>query len=259
MLNKTLFLFTLLLSFCTQTSTTIAKDIKVLVLIIASDQIPLYTELQTMWRSYMHSDPEHFESYFIKGDPELPTSYLIENDTIWSKTEEGWTPQSAGIINKTIMSMEAFRPRLHEFDFILRTNLSSFYAFPRLLEALKKIPKTNCYYASSTDHTSLMGSGSGIIFSRDVIKLMIDNKQEFIGKKESPDDSLICHFLSGHGIKLLVHKRLDVLSLSEWNSIKSVIPDNIFHFRVKTDHPVRMVEDIAIHQDLLKMFYPITD
>ena len=42
-------------------------NLKVLVLIITSDNLPVYPKLQKVWKSYMHSDPEHIEAYFIRG------------------------------------------------------------------------------------------------------------------------------------------------------------------------------------------------
>lgn len=158
-----LFFFISMPTFC-------ERNLRVLVLIIASDQFPVYVELQKIWQSYIHSDPEHIETYFIRGDPNLPTSYEIKNDIIWSKTDEGWSPASAGIINKTVLSLEAMLPRLHEFDYILRTNLSSFYVFPRLLKFLETLPKKRCYAGSNTGGDSPIASGCGFIISPDVAK-----------------------------------------------------------------------------------------
>jgi hypothetical protein len=56
--------------------------IKLLVLIIASDNHPIYIELQKIWRAYMHLDPEHVEVYFMKNNPNLSTQYQSINDEI---------------------------------------------------------------------------------------------------------------------------------------------------------------------------------
>ncbi len=56
---------------------------KTLLIIIASDNVPVYQYFQQSWRSYMHSDPEHIEAYFLKGDPDLPVPVLIDKDIIW--------------------------------------------------------------------------------------------------------------------------------------------------------------------------------
>src|SRR6478672_11271514 len=88
---------------------------KILVLIIASDDEPCYIELQRIWRSYMHQDLDHVETYFIKADPSLPFQSVIDGDVIWSQSSETIIP---GIINKTIMSMELLLPRIKtEFNY----------------------------------------------------------------------------------------------------------------------------------------------
>ncbi|MCX6988703.1 MAG: hypothetical protein NTZ52_04285 [Chlamydiae bacterium] len=118
------------------------RNPKVLVLIIASDNFPgvdlvfPYPELKKIWRSYMHTNP-NIEAYFIQGDPNLSSPYEIQGDVIWSKTEENLRP---GILNKTLLSIECMLPRINEFDYVLRTNLSSFYVFPRLLHFLQTLP-----------------------------------------------------------------------------------------------------------------------
>ena len=61
-------LFLLLLT-CLFCNTLHARDTKVLVLIIASDNQPVYLELQKLWRSYMHQDRKHIEAY-VRETPE---------------------------------------------------------------------------------------------------------------------------------------------------------------------------------------------
>lgn len=234
------------------------KDVKVLVLIIASDQYPLYTELQEHWRSYMHYDPAHVEAYFIKGDPNLDCPYKIEKDIIWSRTDEGWPPQSAGIINKTIYSLEAMLPRMDEFDYVLRTNLSSFYNFPNLLKALKTLPRTNCLFGST--FTEGFVSGSGFIMSTDVVKKLVKGKKKLIDHKEF-DDVLIGQYLKRKKVPLIPHSRVDLLAFDDWLNVK--IPEDAFHFRIKMENRDAprvknhdgMSDEIYIHQKLLEKYY----
>jgi hypothetical protein len=225
-------------------------DMKVLVLIIASDQFPVYIELQKIWRFYMHRDPEHIEAYFIKGNEHLPKKTMIKGDIIWSKTKEGWIPDSAGILNKTILSLEMMIPRMNEFDYILRTNLSSFYVFPRLLSFLKTLPKTGCYCGSAIHSGSTIASGCGFIISPDVVKKLVRHKRHLLNVAHIGDDVAIGCFLHDRGIRFLPQKRIDFFSLAEWNMKKDAIPQDIFQFRVKNNqHELRFTDDIFIHSD----------
>lgn len=240
---------------------------KVLVLIIASDGTEAYLELQKVWRSYMHSDPEHFEVYFIRGNPKLATPYEIRCDDLFVKSEESYVP---GIVNKTILSMEAMLPRLKEFDYVLRTNLSSFYVFPRLLNFLRHLPRHSCYCGVQLylpdDWCPKFGlidfvSGAGIILSSDLAKMLVREKKEiFKFNKDLPDDILIGLFFQNRFIFSLPAPRTDFISFDQWIAEKDHIPESAFHFRAKSKYEIRAAEDsfadeLYIAWELQKMFY----
>lgn len=226
------------------------KDLKILVLIIASDQDQLYRNLQVMWKTYMHYDPKHVEAYFIKGDENLSVPWIITDDVIWSKTQETWRP---GILNKTILSMEAMLPRIREFDYIIRTNLSSFYVFPRLLQFLSSCPRSNFYGGS--DAAPSIGSGCGFILSPDLVELLVQNKQKFMNDSSHNDDMLIGIFLRDRGIKLHYHHRVAFPTPALWENYLNNFHDNFFHFRLKgPDHEY----EIYLYAKLINMFYATT-
>ena len=235
---------------------------KVLLLIIASDDFPVYPECQKTWRAYMHADPLHVEAYFIRADPALKTQYKIKGDTIWSKTEECQFP---GILIKTVCSLKALSSRLHEFDAIIRTNLSSFFIFPRLLEFLQTLPKTGCYCGPETGPNSQIASGTGIILSPDLAERLIAQQpwllhyypRKFPDHSTPPDDAIIAAFFRDRGVHLIPTNILHIETLEYWNQVKDQIPKSIFHIRIKTDNPVRIVHDPLIGAELLKMFYGI--
>ncbi len=246
------------------------NDIKILVLIISSDDHPVYSELQKIWRSYMHNDPEHVEAYFIRGNPDLPTLYHIDGDTIWSQTKENLAP---GVLNKTLLSLEAFIPKIDTYNYILRTNLSSFYVFPRLLKFLKTLPKTRCYCASAFSD-ELLGHGSGFLISPDVAKIMVNNKKILFNDASHADDVLIGRFIKqNQKIPLIRNDRMDFYEMFHWDRDKDTIigncgeypadinstnrplwPFQMFHFRIKFSGEERLKNDIYVQSMLLKMF-----
>ena len=226
---------------------------KVLVLIIASDDKAYYLEEQKIWRSYIHLDPTHVEAYFIKASPVLETPYAVIGDEIWSKTEENYIP---GILNKTLLSMEALLPRLDEFDYILRTNLSSFYYFPKLFEFLKTLPSTECYSAViGSLNGKKFGSGAGFILSPDLVKLLIDRKAELIDNP-LPDDVAIGHFLLHHAIQIIPAKRLDFISYKAFVKHRNRKLSKHYHFRLKHENEsLRNTEEVELHKIFRGMFY----
>lgn len=230
---------------------------KILFLIIASDNLPVYVEFQNRWRTYVSSDPEHIEAYFLKGDPNLETETKIEGDVIWAKTLDGYHPDTCGIITKTILAFETLLPRIkNEFDYVIRGNLSGFYVFPRLFNFLDTLPKERCYAGSDFGLRDSPISGSGIILSPDLVELLVKNKSYFMNNIEAPDDCLIGFCLGNHGVfPTRYHPRLDIMSLAQWNGIKDqVLSSEYFQFRTKTEN--RIPDDLLIHSELYEIFYP---
>jgi hypothetical protein len=172
--------------------------------------------------------------------------------------EETYIP---GLGDKTILAMEAFLPRLKEFDFVLRTNLSSFYVFPRLLQFVRCLPKKRCYHACENQILQgegkpyiPFGSGAGIIFSPDVVELMVAHKKELLGST-IVDDVLFGYFLHQQKIPLIVATRADILNLQTWLQHKHKIPENQYHFRLKNDEPYRLTHEVQIHSAIADIFY----
>jgi hypothetical protein len=231
------------------------KEIKILVLTIASDTLhgsevfEPYLKMQDMWRSYMHLDPAHVEAYFIRADPELPVQSMIKGDVIWSKTEECVMP---GLLRKTLLSLEHMLPRLHEFDYILRPNLSSFFVFPRLLEFLKTAPREGCYCGPKGPG---FVSGCGFIISPDVAEMLVKHKDE-LWNSPLIDDVAIGHFLLDHGIRILDKPYMELIHIKSWHRFKDHIPSDVFHFRTKNvNEHLRGTDELFIQSELFKMFY----
>lgn len=251
-----------------QNNPSVQKDPKTLILIIASDGVPAYIELQKIWKSYMHSDPEHFEVYFIRGNPDLTAPYEIKGDDLIVKCEESYVP---GITRKTVLSIEAMMSRMHEFDYLIRTNLSSFYVFPRLLEFLKTSPKKNFFCgwqmhipASWTPKFGTINfvSGAGIILSTDLARMLVLDKEEiFKHQDELADDVLIGLFFQRKNIRTSFASRVDYQTKADWFQGKDKIPADAFHFRAKNNYRVRAADDsyddeLYIDNELLNIFYP---
>lgn len=229
------------------------KQMKILVLVIAGGKVAVYPKLEEIWRSYMHIDPDSVEAYFIKAQPDLPVLYEIKGDVIWSRSQENFYP---GILNKTLLSMECLQSKLHEFDYVVRTNLSSFYVFPRLLDFVKTLPKTKCYCGVTMKYGAVKyASGAGYILSSDLAEMLLENKDEVMNINNW-DDVVVGSFFAQRGIKIIEEKRLDLCTLEAWIQHQNRIPNEAYHFRVKNPNAnLRLTDDIYIHQQLLSKFY----
>lgn len=103
---------------------------RVIILIIASDGGG-YDQFKEYWALYMNRFPG-VRSFFIYSNPTISSDVYITNDSISHRSIESLRP---GILYKTIAAMSACSA-LFKYDYILRTNLSSFIHIPRLLKYL---------------------------------------------------------------------------------------------------------------------------
>lgn len=111
------------------------KHYKLVILIIAS-RAPHYDIFTHIWMQYMHKFPE-VKSFFLYADESIDNDLYIDEYSITYKDKESYIP---GILFKTLAAKK-FCKKYLSYNYILRTNLSSFVHIPRLLKYLDEQPK----------------------------------------------------------------------------------------------------------------------
>jgi hypothetical protein len=142
---------------------------------------------ETCFKS-QHPDIAGLKFYF--GTPQHPDTdldwYFDCSDDLMS------------IGHKTIKAFE--RALLTEWDYLFRPNASLFVNQNKLIEWLQNKPRQN--FASGINGVGidkiLFLNGSGYILSRDVVKLIVDNKD--LWKHKYIDDVAISELMQGLGI-----------------------------------------------------------
>lgn len=214
---------------------------KVLMLIISSDTDPVYAEHRKVWSSYMNSSPD-IDSYFIQyhdGPQEL------DGNIFWLTGKESFK----GIIAKTIDSLDYFLKQ-KEYDYVVRTNMSSFWNFKALLSHLDTLPKERVYSAIIGNHNGIpFASGSGFIMSQDVAKLLVDNRKiaESVG---IIDDVDIGYTMRELGIPILAGRRTDFYSMNMYLSHK--YDPTAYHYRIKWNDPRKRHEEPEVMKKLFE-------
>jgi len=195
---------------------------KVLMLIISSDTEPVYKEHRKVWLSYMNSNPS-IHAYFIQyGD----IQQKLENNTLWLTGKESFK----AIITKTIDSFDFFLKE-NDYDFIVRTNMSSFWNFEALMKFLNELPKEKLYSGFIGNHRGIkFASGSGFIMSSDIAKLLIDNRNiaERVGIMDDVD---IGYTMNKLGIPIYPGRKTDLDSKEMFLNHK--YDPNAYHYRLK--------------------------
>jgi len=107
------------------------KHYKIIILIIASPA-EHYNVFKQCWLEYMNKYDE-IKSFFLYSDENIDSDIFISEHAITYKCEETLIP---GILYKTIAGYY-FCEKKFTYDYMLRTNLSSFIHIPRLLKYIE--------------------------------------------------------------------------------------------------------------------------
>jgi GR25 family glycosyltransferase involved in LPS biosynthesis len=236
-----------------------SKNYKLIMLILDSNNLDIYDYNREIYKIYMNSNPEIL-SFFIKYNENIKTNIFvsIEESTIYIKGKEEFTGKA--IFNKTKEAIKYVNEN-YKFDYLLRTNISSFWIFPKLLEYLKtKVPdhvfgiKLNSMQNNETFHFI---SGTGIFIPKKLLNLLINH--EF--SKFNDDDIEISHIYEKNNIILRDSRRSNnnFMVKFEEKTIEDIdekikkIPENVIYFRIKNEN--RNVLDNYILNFLIKKYY----
>jgi hypothetical protein len=147
--------------------------------------------------------------YFITYDPNLDDDFKLTNDTLFIKGNEGYM----NILDKTIKSLRYFSS-IKDYNFIVRTNISTAFNYNLLCDYLREIPANNIYIGGLMYNLRLIDEKSGItkdmiekyllrgmwfyqgtciVLSSDVVKFMLENHDKL--RYEIIDDVSIALFI----------------------------------------------------------------
>jgi hypothetical protein len=211
---------------------------KILILVLSYDDSGIYTEFyKTQKQTWDSVNVDGVETYYYFGD-----SY--ENKIVGYDIHTS-VPES--LINCGSKSIEAFKLISNmDFDFVFRTNSSSYIDKNLLKLHLENKPKNNFYSGILGNHFGIpFCSGSGFVLSKDLVHLLIDNKEKL--DFSLIDDVCFGKFLSSNNIPLIQSKRFDLTyNISE-------IDVDFFHYRLKTNDRLNDVNNMKlIHNKKIK-------
>jgi hypothetical protein len=217
------------------------------------------------WKKYINNDSDILGLFVCADELIKEGEYRLDinNNTLYTSGKECITPCGT---KKTLLAMKYVQDN-YDFDFILRTNLSSFYVLQKLKNTLNMLNKENIFTGYNKDNFI---SGTQMIFSKDIIDILTNSMNEIINKYNSTngihnDDVALSDFLKNKNIKLgsinSVYEFIDRNSNdnSIINRIKDSNTDNIFMYRVKniknsTNNSGTQI-DINIFSKLYEYYY----
>lgn len=232
-------------------------------LVLASDNHPLYNNARRVWKKYMYLDPT-IKVYFVYGQLRGP---LEDFDPLTDLVYPDIIESYPVLIEKTIRAMEHIDSEV-TYDYFIRTNLSTFWDFKNLHIHLNELPVFGCYSGDGplpgyTKYGWYL-SGTDTIVTPEMIKSMIQNKN--LIDYCMIEDAAMGKFFHGHLRAPMLPNRIcffeDIISIDENQKINDrithAIQTNKDHYRVKTQKNNRAEIDLHIYNHLLKRIYNIT-
>ena len=224
---------------------------KVLILVLASDTEPRYLHLQEQWRRYMTSH-EKVDCYFYKADPTIPDKFLFNKSeqTLYCKLEESYET----ISEKMKMTFSYFEPVLDNYDYIFRTNLSSFVHFDRYIRYCESLGTRTNFCSAVVGNYINSGipfpSGAGFTLSPDLVRRFIENEYN---DNDSIDDVALAFALQHWSIQIQPANRIDIYMPLHWSQA-NFDDESIYHVRIK-GWDICKINDIEYYKTLVDKFY----
>ena len=215
-----------------------------IILIISSDNLDVYKTMKQISQQYLTLFNDKIKFFYLECQNQQCDVYEID-DTLYFNGEEALIPT---IYNKTIKGLEYINQ--FEYDFVMRTNLSSFLNVYNILNFINLLPKNN--FAGGYLCFNAFISGTGIFMSKDVATILINN----INDTHIHDDVLISRILQYNNIKLTdmdAYNYNIVYLINDTFDENIKINDNILYYRIRNDANRNV--DLLYFNLLLKKIY----
>jgi hypothetical protein len=213
---------------------------------------------KNVWKKYINSDPDIL-GLFICADETLKNGqyrFDINNNTLYTAGKECLEPC---ILEKTLFAMK-YTVEHYNFDYLLRTNISTFFVLPKLKKSFELLAKTNIFKGPILTPTIV--HGCNLLFSKDIIEKLISDIPSILNKCKKIDDHCITEEIISYNIPIIDCPYYEFV-INNFESIDDKIKendtDNMYCFRNKNYKGNTDTEgtnkDIAIINKLYDYFY----
>jgi hypothetical protein len=234
---------------------------------------PYYTDyamtrfniFKTYNKLYLDMFKDDIKFFFIEYNKNITQDILEVDDYIYVKGVE--EPIVPNMLIKRLRAMTYIQSK-YDFDYIINTNLSTFWNISSLMSLYNIIPRNN-FFGGHYVYNSFI-TGTGIIFSNDTLSTLFTiNAHTFTAN----DDVAISHFMMSKGFPVFnlanlqnyimnwqdldendtnvnsPHHKNNILEINENTNTRDIL-----YFRIKNANQKR---DIFIAKNVLKNLYNI--
>jgi len=192
---------------------------KILILVLSFDDNSIYSQFYKTQKETWDSDKVGgVETFYYFGNSN--ENKIIGNNIYVDVVEELY---NCG--HKTIKTFELIKN--FDFDYVFRTNSSSYIDKKMLLDFIQDKPKNKyCGAVIGNYNSTPFPSGCGYFLSKDLINLIIEESN--IWDHHVIDDVAVGKILLKNNIPISLNQRFDVYQ-------ETNIPTNYFHYRLKNN------------------------
>jgi len=226
----------------------IEKNPKVLVLVLCSRNYLSYLSSKVQKKIWK----EHYKDFQIvhfighKYHDQREVDYVGDNDNEYLVIDT--KDDYYNIAKKTYLALDCINSN-YEYDFIFRTNTSSYINFKILKDFVKQNFQNLDYNGSilKAVEGDTIASGAGIFLSKKNVELILENSAFF--DESLPDDVAISRTLKKFNI---VPKDLNRIDLKVVPSPKTVFNNTDFHYRCRLDPNYHRLLEPSLMRYLVK-------
>jgi hypothetical protein len=233
---------------------------RAIILIFASN-FPNDKMYREVWKKYMFRDPQ-FKVLFIYGkSSNILTDYNADYDMIAEHAPESIQ------IPKVLEAFKIIESRF-TFNYLIRTNLSTFWDFEKLHLHLDVLPTQQCYSGDGPlpdyDGYGYYLSGCDTIVSNDLIYFINRDNHRVDTSPAYDDQSMGLYFHGVCGAPMLPNRICffeDIEDTTSTECIQNRIGLAILHgkdhYRVKNNRTNREQLDLRVYNELLQKIYHV--
>ena len=231
---------------------------RAIILVLASDNEPIYKAFKKIQETYMNENPL-VKFFFVYGAG--TTFERQEYDLVYDDIKEThWAPW---MTMKVIRAFEYIDSNF-AYDYLIRTNLSTFWDLSLLLERLDTLPKNNCLSGRLGLFPPPFVTGTSMIISDDLIPLIIKDQQlvNISYEKYVAEDRMISEVFTNHCNVPIIQSDQHIVIFENvqkfnYDEILKIIQQRIInrhdHFRLKNMYDRQI--DIEIAKLLCQVIY----
>ena len=232
---------------------------RIIVLVLASVGSTYFDQARQVWHLYAHLHPD-IKVFMTYGHNPTPTHINTTFELVYPDIQEGYWP---GMITKTIRAMQYIDTH-YTYDFFLRTNISTFWDWFKLLQHLLILPLQNCYSGDGPFQNEYV-SGTDMIVNGYMIKEFLKHTDKIIHINDAEDKMMGRIFHTIMGAPFLPN-RIHFMENFPKNVVRTTIQTSILdgmiqhkdHYRVKNvGSNDRTNVDGIVYSELLSIIYGI--